>query len=469
MIQRKLRLLKRISQHEQAQDRAFLAESPMVRTTRGVKRLLDIAMSYRVDILRKLKVFEKMSEEELLNIAQNMEENIFLQGEVIIRQDDIGEALFVIEEGTVNITVKENPRDPHEEPRLLASVGKNSLFGERCNISISFKFQINFRLVRSLINREPRSATVTVTSEMAKVLRMTKETFDSMIETSNKLTGETRESIARDVVRRLPLLKSFSIQEKEDIFKAMTHVPFMQGNYVFRQGSVGNHFYIVTEGLLAVTITSEKGTEKEVGRLHPGDYFGELALLGSNSKRTANVFVLENCNLMSLSRSDFGKFLGNLKDEMLQNNATKHTQMPKRKTAVSFAGKRRISGYGVDNIPKDSLVDTLVVRLLRYFTISLWNSMYSRLYREIILVVSKSSEYGELANEFQALELDRAAGISHLSKLCFRILEKEAEERTIDENMMIVGLFRQKNELKGKFTAGWPNHRYDCQVVGRGL
>ena len=133
MIQRKLRLLKRISQHEQAQDRAFLAESPMVRTARGVKKLLDIAMNYRVDILRKLKVFEKMSEEELLSIAQNMEESIFLRGEVIIRQDDIGDALFVIEEGTVNITVKENPRDANEVPRLLASVGKNALFGERSN------------------------------------------------------------------------------------------------------------------------------------------------------------------------------------------------------------------------------------------------------------------------------------------------------------------------------------------------
>lgn len=461
MIQHKLRLLKRVSQYEQAQDRAFLAESPMTRTARGVKKLLDIAMSYRVGILRNLKVFEKMSDIELLNIAQNMEESIYFQGDVIIRQDDIGDALFVIEEGTVNITVKENSRDPNEEPRLLASVGKNSLFGERF---ARRTYRSGLLWIRSLINREPRSATVTVSSDMAKVLRMTKETFDSMIETSNKLTGETRESIARDVVRRLPLLKSFSMQEREDIFRAMTHVSFMQGNYVFRQGSVGNHFYIVTEGLLAVTINNEKGKEREVGRLHPGDYFGELALLGSNSKRTANVYAVENCNLMCLSRNDFGKFLGNLKDEMLQNNATKHVQMPKRKTAVSFAGKRRISGYGVDNIPKDKLIDTLVVRLLKFFSVSLWNSMYFRLYREITLVVSKSSEYGDIANEMQSLDLDRADGVDKLSKICFRILGRKSEERSIDENMLIVGLFRQRNDLKNKYTVGWPNHRFNIRL-----
>jgi cAMP-dependent protein kinase regulator len=301
MFSPQFKALKKSLQQRREDERQFLLRSPLERTTISVKRQLEIAVLYRMEILKKLKVFEKMNLEELMNVAQNMEELTIYKGECIIRQDDIGDALYIIEEGSVIITEKQNPRDPDEIPRVLATVGKSSLFGER-----------------SLITREPRSATVTVSSDVAKVLRMTKESFDVMIETSNKITGATRETIARDVVKRIPLLKNFSTFDREEVFKAMTHVSFVHGNYVFRQGAVGNHFYIITEGLLAVTITNDKGVEREVGRLHPGDYFGELALLGASAKRTANVFVLENSNLMCLSRADFGRFLGNLKDEMLQ-------------------------------------------------------------------------------------------------------------------------------------------------------
>lgn len=266
-----------------------------------------------------------MSQDDINLVAQSMEELTYARGEVIIRQDETGDSLFVIEEGTVEVSEKVNSTDDDEEPTILASVGSGSIFGER-----------------SLMNREPRSATVMATSETVRCLRMTKETFDLLMETNNKLSGTTRETIAKDVVKRLALFQNFTNAEREAIFAAMAHNTFQQGAYVFRQGSIGNQFFIITSGLLSVTVSGQRGKDKEISRLQPGDYFGELALIGSSSKRSANVLVLETCNLMSLSRADFGKFLGGLKDEMLRNQSTKRSiKSEKKKNAISFVGKRR--------------------------------------------------------------------------------------------------------------------------------
>lgn len=46
-----------------------------------------------------------MSDAELENVAQSMEEIVVPCGHVIIRQDDIGETFYILEEGEVLVTV----------------------------------------------------------------------------------------------------------------------------------------------------------------------------------------------------------------------------------------------------------------------------------------------------------------------------------------------------------------------------
>ncbi len=46
-----------------------------------------------------------LTEEAILNAARSMEEIYFQKGEHIIVQDDIGDSFFVLEEGTVVVTV----------------------------------------------------------------------------------------------------------------------------------------------------------------------------------------------------------------------------------------------------------------------------------------------------------------------------------------------------------------------------
>lgn len=63
---------------------------------------------------------------------------------------------------------------------------------------------------------------------------------------------------------------------------------YKQGDNVFEQGDPSDgKMYFVAEGELAV-IRSIEGESHEINRLHPGDFFGEMAIL-NHSDRTATV------------------------------------------------------------------------------------------------------------------------------------------------------------------------------------
>lgn len=59
---------------------------------------------------------------------------------------------------------------------------------------------------------------------------------------------------------------------------------------ICRQGTVGDAFYIIVEGLCSVTLLdAKKNTSIEVSTLQSGEFFGERALVAEMNIRTASV------------------------------------------------------------------------------------------------------------------------------------------------------------------------------------
>jgi CRP-like cAMP-binding protein len=83
--------------------------------------------------------------------------------------------------------------------------------------------------------------------------------------------------------------------------KAEFQVP--KGELIFRQGDPGDEMFVVERGKIRLTIGSE-GHEKEVMVAGPGQFFGELSLLG-NAPRSATATAVEDSVLLAIGRDVF--------------------------------------------------------------------------------------------------------------------------------------------------------------------
>lgn len=421
-----------------------------------------------------------LSEAELLIAADTMDEMHMVKGDHIVKQDDIGDSFYVLEEGTVIVTVsilvqnkkgcvriyfapsyiyiyifvqrKANPGNNEEIPRLLATLGRNSNFGEV-----------------SLITEEVRSATVTVSSDTAKCLRMTKENFSQILQHAQSLNDALRMRIGQEVVEKIPLFKSLTTANKKELLQCMTPVSFPKGSYICRQGNIGNTFYIITEGICGVSVNTGNGQEREVAQLHVGDFFGEVALIDPAAKRTANVVANVPCVCMTLNRLDFKSILKNLTVLLMEYQALRSAgssnaknqdpQLSKRALIKKNLERRRISTFGPDTRKDPVRAGNFIRRLTKYMEESLYINMYAKLYMAMVISPGNTALYGDTARAIINENKTRQSAVEALRAAVTGILELPFARRSNADHDLISALLRQRNQLKDKFCKDWPAYQ----------
>jgi MFS family permease len=102
-----------------------------------------------------------------------------------------------------------------------------------------------------------------------------------------------------ELLRRIEIFAELPEPVLERLAGAATAVSVAADGVVVSQGEVGNHFYAIAAGKVAVDL--DNGTTRELG---PGDSFGEIALL-RDVPRTATVRALEPLKLFALEREEF--------------------------------------------------------------------------------------------------------------------------------------------------------------------
>ena len=89
------------------------------------------------------------------------------------------------------------------------------------------------------------------------------------------------------------------------------------GDTIIHQGAHGDTFYIISDGVVEISVTNQEGENSVVREMGKGNYFGEMALLSnSDDKRSATVRCKTRVACYTLDREPFRKLIGNVAEKV---------------------------------------------------------------------------------------------------------------------------------------------------------
>ncbi|ETP37483.1 hypothetical protein F442_14707 [Phytophthora nicotianae P10297] len=298
----------------------------------------------------KLKIttdFERLQPSELDLLCRRMTCVTFHPDETVFRQGDEGDALFIVFSGTVEVRVSQRILGEVVEV-TVCELGKGDYFGER-----------------SLLNNDVRAATV-LAKTATELVKITRNDYNLMLK-NDQLEFLSRMQIANGIGMQRPaqrtqreyikvltkkkhartkadidmlseylqMLKFFRSLPKSFVRELCVVVDFLTlpaGACVFREGEVGDLFYIIFSGSVDVNINSKdfKGNMQmtKLINLAEGSHFGELALMKGRGVRSATVITREECQLLVICEKDYNSTLRRMQKKDMAKRVGVLDQIP---------------------------------------------------------------------------------------------------------------------------------------------
>jgi len=165
-------------------------------------RANEAEMKQNLNYVGRCEVFEAaLKDSEKKELAAAMMEMTFNKNETIFEQGEVGTQFFLLVEGSVTVI-----KDGKEVASLQATADKAPYFGEK-----------------ALENKEPRAATVKVTSTTAKTLFVDKESFEVVLGSLSQLVkrGKDGTAVVEKTTRKTAVAdgKRFGVIKFKDLKK----------------------------------------------------------------------------------------------------------------------------------------------------------------------------------------------------------------------------------------------------------
>lgn len=258
-----------------------------VRWAAGLAEQFAEMQSGVIALLERAPLFVAFTRDELSAIGGKLRARHFAQGEIIIRQGEVGDHFYVIRRGRVEVI----QRDAQELEQVVNELVTGDYFGEA-----------------ALLTREPRNATIRALTPV-EALTLNRRDFDRLVRAGFKGQDKMDAMLRRvRLLRRIPLFADFESFELRLLAAWLESLAVEAGQVVCTQGEPGDRFYIVEAGEVAVALRLTGGAVVEQRRLGPGEYFGEIALL-MNVPRTATVTTTQPTRLLALAAEPFNELV----------------------------------------------------------------------------------------------------------------------------------------------------------------
>ncbi len=97
------------------------------------------------------------------------------------------------------------------------------------------------------------------------------------------------------------------MQETSEVVKE-TYKP---GDFIFFEGDIDFHFYIVESGQVAIFTKSKTGNRIDIATVEEGESFGEFALL-EKQPRSASAQAITECTVIKVSERGYEQLVNDL-------------------------------------------------------------------------------------------------------------------------------------------------------------
>jgi CRP/FNR family cyclic AMP-dependent transcriptional regulator len=150
-----------------------------------------LSLAEEVEVLKKIPLFANVEQSKLKLLAFTSEKITFQAGDVLFRQDEIGNAAYIIMDGSADVIVN-TPNGPLK----VATVGKNDFVGEI-----------------AILCDMPRTATIQAATQL-QTLCISKELFFRLVTEFPQMAVEIMRVLAHRLERTTRQLREAVTQNK---------------------------------------------------------------------------------------------------------------------------------------------------------------------------------------------------------------------------------------------------------------
>ena len=215
------------------------------------------------DIVRDLKnvyLFSDFESKELLAIINRSTIIHFDQNKTVIEEGEVGEAMYVILSGILNVYT----RDSNGSEVHLKELTSGDFFGEQA-------------LLHQNLNR--RNASVASVTAV-ELLEIPNAVFQQFISEKSNIQDDLKRLGTEQLYQRLAQTSALfrSIKLGDDISNWVTKGNYHKGDLIYKENEIGENFYLIIEGTVEL-FANKNGAHHTQRFVGPGGYFGEVALI----------------------------------------------------------------------------------------------------------------------------------------------------------------------------------------------
>lgn len=240
--------------------------------------------------------------ERLTELAEKIG-RIFEEGELVFRQGEMGDTMYILHEGTLAVV-----REKDGAGTVVARLDRGDVVGEMALVDEGPRSATVRAIERSTLIPITRDFFLKHSNRDTKFILTLIESLSSRLEKVNEMLkwrfaesgppAQPPDGPDEEEPRSAAFLKSLS-----SVINTAKAVKLDQGDIIFRKGDPGDTMYIVLDGM--VQIYQEEGGNRFVhAQLGRGSFFGEMAIV-SGQPRVANAVAAAPSVLLPVSREPF--------------------------------------------------------------------------------------------------------------------------------------------------------------------